>query len=154
VDLSAIAEKVVTELRERDPARRCEVIVQPGLKVHADARLMRVALDNLIGNAWKFTSRRDLATIEVGRSSDSGLLATYFVRDNGAGFDTRYSERLFAPFQRLHSDTEFPGTGIGLATVRRVIERHGGHVWAESVLGQGATFFFSLPKNPDEAPGP
>ena len=152
VDLSAIAEKVVTELRERDPARRCEVIVQPGLKVHADARLLRVALDNLIGNAWKFTSRRDLAAIEVGRSSDSGLLATYFVRDNGAGFDTRYSERLFAPFQRLHSDTDFPGTGIGLATVRRVVERHGGHVWAESVLGQGATFFFSLPKNP-EAPG-
>ncbi len=147
-DLSALAQKVIAELRERDAERRCETVVQPGLRVHADARLLGVALDNLIGNAWKFTSRRDVARIEVGLSNSAGLLSTFFVRDNGAGFDTRYSERLFSPFQRLHSESEFPGTGIGLATVRRVIERHGGNAWAESTPGEGATFYFSLPKKP------
>jgi PAS domain S-box-containing protein len=147
-DLTTLAEKVIAELRERDPGRQVETAVEQGLHVHADARLLRVALDNLIGNAWKFSSRRELARIEVGLSNASGMLSTYFVRDNGVGFDPKYSERLFSPFQRLHSDGEFPGTGIGLATVRRVIERHGGNVWAESQPDRGATFFFSLPKRP------
>jgi PAS domain S-box-containing protein len=147
-DLSAVAEKVIAELRDDEPQRQVETVVQPGLAVYADARLLRVALDNLIGNAWKFSGRRERARIEVGLSSDAGLLSTYFVRDNGAGFDPKYSERLFTPFQRLHSEGEFPGTGIGLATARRVFERHGGNIWAESQPGQGATFFFSLPKAP------
>jgi light-regulated signal transduction histidine kinase (bacteriophytochrome) len=104
---------------------------------------MRVVLENLIGNAWKYTSRNDLARVEVGRHSTNGK-STFFVRDNGAGFDPRYATRLFGAFQRLHSAAEFPGTGVGLATVQRIIRRHGGEVWAEAEVQKGATLFFTL----------
>jgi DNA-binding response OmpR family regulator len=144
VDLTAIATSLFDELRRREPARNVEVNVQPGLHVNADAKLMRVALDNLLGNAWKYTSRRPDARIDVGIVTE-GIELAFFVRDNGAGFDMTYAARLFAPFQRLHSDAEFKGSGIGLATVQRIIERHGGRIWANSTVGAGATFYFTLP---------
>ena len=115
----------------------------PNLVVEADRGLLRIALSNLLGNAWKFTSKRTDCRIELGLRSHE-TQKVYFVRDNGAGFDMRYADKLFGPFQRLHDGNEFPGTGIGLATVQRIIRRHGGRVWAESMVGQGATFYFSL----------
>jgi light-regulated signal transduction histidine kinase (bacteriophytochrome) len=144
VDLSAVATAVLDELRQRESGRDVDVIVRPDLHVNADEKLMRIMLDNVIGNAWKFTSRRSQARIEVGVISKPGE-QTFFVRDNGAGFDAAYVARLFAPFQRLHSNSEFNGTGIGLATVQRIIERHGGRIWAEGSIGAGATFYFTLP---------
>lgn len=143
VDLSAIANGVFAELRDRDPVREVEVIVPPGVTAHADARLVRAVLDNLLGNAWKFTQRTERARIEIGSELAEGRLA-YFVRDNGAGFDPSQSDKLFVPFQRLHRDAAFPGHGIGLATVRRIVERHGGRIWAESEVDAGATFRFTL----------
>lgn len=116
----------------------------PGLSADADRGLLRIVLENLIGNARKFTAGRDGAKIEFGCTSADGGSA-YFVRDNGAGFDAAYADRLFAPFQRLHAQSEFKGTGIGLATVRRIITRHGGKVWAEGIVDQGATIYFTLP---------
>src|SRR5262249_52666173 len=115
-----------------------------GVRASADHRLMQVVLENLLGNAWKFTVNGGVAAVEFGVTETDGS-ATFFIRDNGAGFDMAHATRLFAPFQRLHSDAEFPGTGIGLATVQRILERHGGRVWAESAVGQGATFFWTLP---------
>ena len=109
----------------------------------ADGQLLRIALENLLENAWKFTARTPAARIEFGLTNVAGE-PTYFVRDNGAGFDMAYADRLFGPFQRLHLQSEFPGTGIGLATVQRIIHRHGGRVWAEGMPGQGATFHFTL----------
>jgi light-regulated signal transduction histidine kinase (bacteriophytochrome) len=106
---------------------------------------LRIALTNLLGNAWKFSGGREVTAIEVGQGGDEGPMATFFVRDRGAGFDPAFSDKLFGTFQRLHSQSECPGTGIGLATVRRVIERHGGTVRAEGAVNQGATFYFSLP---------
>ncbi len=145
VDLGRLAEDVVRELREASPARRVEVIVQPGLRVLGDRVLLRALLANLLGNAWKFTSRREDARIEVGERPTDGVL---FVRDNGAGFDMSYAKKLFGPFQRLHSQDEFPGTGVGLATVERIVSRHGGRIWAEGAKGAGAAFFFTLPRGP------
>ena len=145
VDLSEMAARVFEEVREREPARRCALRVQPGMHARADARLLEIALTNLLANAWKFTSGREVARIEVGRLDAEA--DAFFVRDNGAGFDARYAHKLFNAFQRMHSEREFPGTGIGLATVRRVVERHGGRAWAEGRPGEGATFFFSLPRN-------
>jgi len=144
VDLSAITTAVLDELRQREPGRDVQAIVAPDLHVDADHKLMRIMLDNLIGNAWKFTSRRPQAQIELGAVADHGE-QMFFIRDNGAGFDAAYVARLFAPFQRLHSNSEFNGTGIGLATVRRIVERHGGRIWAEGTVGEGATFYFTLP---------
>jgi PAS domain S-box-containing protein len=143
VDLSEMARSVAGELARQDPARKVEFVIAPRLQAEADAPLMRTVLENLLGNAWKFTSRRSHARIEFGRTQTNGL-STFFVRDNGAGFDPAYAARLFGAFQRLHATAEFPGTGVGLASVQRVINRHGGRVWAESAVNQGATFFFTL----------
>jgi light-regulated signal transduction histidine kinase (bacteriophytochrome) len=120
-----------------------ETRIRPGVVVSGDGQLLRIALSNLLENAWKFTARQPAARIEFGLTSAAGE-STYFVRDNGAGFDMTYADRLFGPFQRLHLATEFPGSGIGLATVRRIIHRMGGRVWAEGLVGRGATFHFTL----------
>lgn len=133
------------ELTRRDPNRRVTTVITPHLEVVADARLMRVLLDNMLGNAWKFTRNQPSARIEVG-VANRGTQSVYFVRDNGCGFEMAHADRLFTPFGRLHSERELTGTGIGLATVRRIVERHGGEVWAESSQGDGALFAFTLPR--------
>jgi len=143
VDLSALARGIAVDLQKRDPERRAEFNIAPGLQVQADPGLMRVALQNLLDNAWKFTGKRPTARIEVGSATHDGRPA-YFVRDNGAGFDMTYAHKLFGAFQRLHGAEEFDGTGVGLATVQRVIHRHGGRVWAEAAVDGGATFYFTL----------
>lgn len=143
VDLSALATAVVVDLRQAEPARNVDVTIDPGMIARCDQALIRIVLANLIGNAWKYTARTSSPKIVCGRIPDA--LDTFFVRDNGAGFPMEYANKLFAPFQRLHAASEFEGTGIGLATVQRVIARHHGRVWAEAEVGKGATFFFSLP---------
>jgi PAS domain S-box-containing protein len=145
IDLGALARETIEGLREAHPGRRVEVIIHDGLLALGDVRLMRIAMENLLGNAWKFTSQRKDAAIEVGRLPDSRV---FFVRDNGVGFDMAYVDKLFGAFQRLHTEAEFPGTGIGLATVRRIVTRHQGRVWGESQLGQGTTFYFVLSELP------
>ena len=147
VDLTALAEAVVARLREAEPARQVEVIIEPNLRAGGDERLLSVVLDNLLGNAWKFTSRQPAARIEFGYSAGPEL--AFFVRDNGVGFDMGHVGKLFGVFQRLHSAEEFPGTGIGLATVHRIVKRHRGRVWAEGKVNQGATFHFALPESRD-----
>jgi signal transduction histidine kinase len=144
VDLSAMAEAIAIEMQKRKQERQVETIIAPGLVVNADARLLRIALENLLVNAYKFTEKQFQSRIELGVTQREDE-AVYFVRDNGAGFDMAYADKLFGPFQRLHSADEFEGTGIGLATVQRVIHRHGGRVWAEGEVEKGATFFFTLP---------
>ena len=143
IDLSGLVESILQRLREAEPARVVETRVRPGVIVVGDGRLLRIALTNLLENAWKFTGRQPAPRIEFGSVTTAGE-PTYFVRDNGAGFDMTYVDRLFGPFQRLHLASEFPGSGIGLATVQRIIHRLGGRVWAEAILGQGATFHFTL----------
>jgi len=143
VDLSRLARGVASELQTREPERRVDFQIADGVFVQGDRRLLRVALENLLGNAWKFTSGRPQARIEFGAKRD-GEEPVYFVRDNGAGFDMAYADKLFGAFQRLHGVHEFEGTGIGLATVQRIIHRHGGRVWAEGTVGQGATLYFTL----------
>jgi PAS domain S-box-containing protein len=143
-DLSAIVSDVAQELQASQPDRNIAWKIQPGVLATGDAKLLRVAMENLLNNAWKFTSRHAQASIEFGKTQNDGASA-FFVKDDGAGFDPAFADRLFGAFQRLHSATEFPGTGVGLATVQRVIRRHGGHIWADSSLGHGATFFFTLP---------
>jgi len=143
VDLSELVVLLLTRLQEAEPTRTVELRVRPGVVVIGDGQLLRIALQNLLENAWKFSSKEPRARIEFGMVQASGEPA-YFVRDNGAGFDMTYAGRLFGPFQRLHSQDEFPGSGIGLATVQRIIHRHGGRVWAEGLVGQGATFYFTL----------
>ena len=143
VDLSIMAEDIAQELRIRQPDRQVEFVIAEGLSVDGDAWLLRIALENLLGNAWKFTGKSSPARVEFGATEHKGTLA-YFVRDNGAGFDTTYADKLFGAFQRLHTVEEFPGTGIGLATVQRIVHRHGGQAWAEGRVGQGATFYFTL----------
>jgi signal transduction histidine kinase len=143
IELSALAEEIAAELRQREPAREVDFAILPGATVMADPGLMRVVMENLLGNAWKFTSRHDRAKVEFGRLERDGAIA-FYVRDDGAGFDPAQANRLFGPFQRLHSSGEFEGSGIGLATVSRIIHRHGGQVWAEGAAGQGATFYFTL----------
>jgi signal transduction histidine kinase len=144
VDLSAEVTAICGQLRARDPGRQVKVTVQDGVRVTADRTLIRSALGNLLENAWKFTSRRDGAAIEFATAPDGGAPICCFVRDNGAGFDPAYTGKLFQPFQRLHDAGEFPGTGIGLASVRRIIERHGGRTWAEGTVDGGATIYFTL----------
>jgi PAS domain S-box-containing protein len=143
VDLSAIATSIASELRETDPKRRVEFIIAPGIMASADPGLMRICLSNLLGNAWKFTSKKDYAAIEFGRTAAAGTEA-YCVRDNGIGFDPAFSGKLFGQFQRLHAESEYAGTGIGLAIVARAVRRHGGRVWAEGSVQQGAAFYFTL----------
>lgn len=143
-DLTGMAQSIVAQWRATQPDRQVEIVIQPHLETHGDPRLLRIALENLLGNAWKFTSKVPQARIELGTAGTEDDRIVYFVRDNGAGFDMTYSDKLFGPFQRLHTATEFPGTGIGLATVQRIIHRHGGRVWADSVVGEGATFYFTL----------
>ena len=143
VDLSVLATLILSRLQESEPARKVEVKVRPAVVVSGDGQLLRIALENLLENSWKFTSQQPEARIEFGVTQASGE-PTYFVRDNGAGFDMTYADRLFGPFQRLHPQNEFAGSGIGLATVQRIIHRHGGQVWAEGLVGQGATFQFTL----------
>ena len=143
VDLTALARSIAAELKQRQPERHVEFIIAEGLAANGDARLLRVVLDNLMGNAWKFTRTRECARVEFGHTKADGESA-YFVRDNGVGFDMAYVDKLFGAFQRLHSPVEFEGTGIGLATVQRIIHRHGGRVWAEGAVNQGAIFGFTL----------
>jgi PAS domain S-box-containing protein len=148
VNLSAEVEELAGDLRRRSPDRAVRVVIQDEVWVNADRALIRSVAQNLIENAWKFTSRRADAVIEFGTvaaASDAEICC--YVRDNGAGFDDDYADKLFQPFQRLHSADDFPGTGIGLASVQRIIERHGGHAWAEGVVDRGATFYFTLPRN-------
>ncbi|HXF80407.1 MAG TPA: PAS domain S-box protein [Usitatibacter sp.] len=142
IDLSAAARKILEGLAQSHPSRQVETVVAPGLVARGDPGLLRVVLENLLGNAWKFTSRRERARIEFGTAVAGGKRA-YFVRDNGAGFDPAHAQRLFTPFHRLHAQKDFEGTGIGLATVQRIVSRHGGRAWAESP-GEGATFHFTL----------
>jgi two-component system NtrC family sensor kinase len=144
IDLSSMARIVAEELKKNDPDRQVTLLIQDQLLVEADSRLMRVAFDNLIGNAWKFTAKVSEPRIEVGAYQKEGD-TVFFIRDNGAGFDMEYADNLFRPFQRLHSESDFPGTGIGLATVHRIIDRHSGRIWAESAVGQGASFYFTIP---------
>ncbi len=146
LDLSAMTCSTLADWQARAPERQVTVQVQPGLRAEGDGRLVKVALDNLLANAWKFTSQKTHADISVGQRCDAAGQPVFFVRDNGAGFDMAYADKLFIPFQRLHAASEFPGTGIGLAIVSRVIERHGGRLWAEAAPGSGATFFFTLPR--------
>ncbi len=142
VELSSLASVVTEELARREPTRKVETRIEPNLVVAGDGRLLRIVLDNLLGNAWKFTARRDPAHVEIGLERDGTV---YYVRDDGAGFEMSQAGRLFTPFHQLHTDGEFKGTGIGLATVRRIIERHGGRIWAEGALGQGAKISFTVP---------
>ena len=144
VDLSVLARAVADELQKMEPERRVEFVIEPNLVAQADANLLRVVLENLLGNAWKFTGKQAAAKIEFGGAIRDGV-PTCFVRDNGVGFDMAYADKLFGAFQRLHSTADFPGTGIGLATVQHIIHRHGGKVEANGAVGQGATFNFSLP---------
>jgi PAS domain S-box-containing protein len=145
VDLTALARGIVAELRQREPARRVTFICAEGLSCRADRRLLKAALENLLGNAWKFTGRTRDARIELGVRRD-GEETVFFVADNGAGFDMAYAPKLFRSFIRLHSRQEFEGTGIGLSIVRSIVGRHGGRVWASAAVGRGATFFFTLPE--------
>jgi light-regulated signal transduction histidine kinase (bacteriophytochrome) len=144
VDLSAVVHLVAAELRQHNPARQAEFIIAEGITVNGDDQLLRIVLENLLSNAWKFTARRACAHIEFGTASQADGCTAYFVRDDGAGFDTAYADKLFGAFQRVHSEREFPGIGIGLATVQRIIHRHYGRVWAEGMVGKGASFYFTI----------
>jgi signal transduction histidine kinase len=142
VDLSALAADVVEELRQREPDRAVDVTVAAGMRASCDGELVRAVLINLVGNAWKFTGRTPSPRIEIGCTPSA-----FYIRDNGAGFPADRADQLFRPFGRLHDSSDFPGTGIGLTTVQRIVDRHGGRVWAQSEAGQGATFSFTLPES-------
>ncbi len=143
VDVGELARQVATDLHVRDPSRAVEIVVWDEMHADADPRLLRAALENLMGNAWKFTGKVEQPRIEVGALRDNGR-STFFVKDNGAGFDMAYANKLFGAFQRLHSERDYAGTGIGLATVQRILHRHGGRIWADAKPGKGAVFFFTL----------
>jgi light-regulated signal transduction histidine kinase (bacteriophytochrome) len=143
VDMSHVAQAVAEELQTSEPSRKVEFLISPALYAQGDARFVRIVLENLFGNSWKFSSKREAAVIEFGARSE-GESRAFFVRDNGVGFDQAHANRLFAPFQRLHGMNEFPGTGIGLAIVQRIVQRHGGKVWAKGAVNAGATIYFTL----------
>jgi light-regulated signal transduction histidine kinase (bacteriophytochrome) len=143
ISLSQVAAEAAAAVRERHPKRDVQLDIAQGLEVNADPRLLRIALENLLSNAWKYTARASQASVSVGmQTGEHGPV--YFVRDNGVGFDMKYADKLFVPFQRLHPETEFPGSGIGLVTVQRIIARHGGRIWADAKPDEGATFYFTL----------
>ncbi|PWT72287.1 MAG: hypothetical protein C5B46_07000, partial [Proteobacteria bacterium] len=142
VNLTELAGDVVRDLKSAEPSRQVEVHIEADLMTYGDARLLRVLLDNLLGNAWKFTSKTTVPRIEFTRKA--GSAEVFQVKDNGAGFDMSYAQNLFGAFQRMHAATEFPGTGIGLATVQRIVHRHGGRIWAESAVSEGACFLFTV----------
>lgn len=143
VDLSKMIESNVDKLRQLEPDRDIEVEIQPDIKATGDQTLLDIAMSNLVENAWKYSSKKSHAKIRFATQEQNGKLV-YYIKDNGVGFDTRYMNKLFGPFQRLHTDNEFPGTGIGLATVQRIIDRHGGKIWANAKVGRGATFYFTI----------
>jgi PAS domain S-box-containing protein len=143
VDMTAMAQNIISRLQQQNPALRVDFVIQPGLTAQGDSRMLEIALVNLLDNAVKFSSKNADSRIEFGQVEQEGSKA-FFVRDNGVGFDMAYANKLFGVFQRLHSSSEFPGTGIGLATVQRIINRHGGRIWAEAQVNQGATFYFTL----------
>jgi signal transduction histidine kinase len=143
IDLSAFAHEIMAELCRNEPSRKVDFVAPTTANINADARLLRIVMDNLLRNAWKYTSHHEHARIEFGAEQQNGR-TVYFVKDDGSGFDSRSIDRLFQPFQRLHSAAEFPGNGIGLATVRRIVQRHGGQVWAGGTVEKGATFYFTL----------
>ena len=143
IDLSEIAQNILQHLAESQPERKVDVRIQPGMRVTADLNLMKIALDNLLGNAWKYSDKQAHARIEFGRSDKEGD-ETYFIKDNGIGFDMRFADKLFSSFQRLHKASEYEGTGIGLATVQRIIHRHGGRIWGEAEPNKGASFYFTI----------
>jgi len=143
VDLSAVGVGILEEFRQREPQRQVECLVRQGLVANGDRQLLHLVLENLLSNAWKFTSKKAAATIELGMEERDGHVV-YFVRDDGAGFDMTYRDKLFGAFQRLHTTVEFPGTGVGLTIVQRIVHRHGGELWAEGAEGMGATFSFTL----------
>ena len=143
INLTELARGVIADLHHRDPSRTVGISIAEGLSARGDARLVTIVLENLLGNAWKFTAKQPEARLACGQERQGDEII-FYVRDNGAGFDMAHADQLFAPFQRLHRDTEFEGTGIGLATVHRIIARHGGRIWAEAAVDEGATFFFTL----------
>ena len=143
VDLGILAEKIAKGLKEADPDRKVRFVIAPQATVTGDSSLLEIVLENLLSNAWKFTSSHEQACIEFGVKEENGE-KVYYVRDDGVGFDMTYADKLFGVFQRLHGQGEFAGTGIGLATVQRIMNRHDGRIWAESVVGKGATFYFTL----------
>jgi len=145
VNMSTLAQSIATELQKAEPERQVEYVITPGLSAKGDEDLLKLVLENLLGNAWKYTGKHPQARIEFGSTKvDRNLV--FLVRDDGAGFDMTYADKLFTPFQRLHSVSEFPGIGIGLATVQRIVHRHGGRVWAEGEIEKGTTFYFTLPE--------
>jgi len=145
IDLTALAKEILSSLSIQEPERKVDVKIADGLQTEGDAGLLRAAVENLLSNAWKYSSKNPEARIEFGSTSQPDGSSAYYVRDNGAGFDMQYAQRLFQPFQRMHSPKDFPGTGVGLATVQRIMQRHGGRIWAESEAGKGSTFYFTLP---------
>lgn len=142
IDLADLAREIAARYKTEEPSRKVDVVIPEHLPVRCDAGLMSVVMENLLSNAWKYTSKTRSARIEVGTQEKEGV-TTFFVKDNGAGFEMRYAEKLFSPFQRMHTEQEFPGTGVGLATVQRIIHRHGGRIWADAEVGRGATFSFT-----------
>jgi light-regulated signal transduction histidine kinase (bacteriophytochrome) len=143
ISLSQIAAEAAAAVRERHPTRDVQLEIAPGMEVSADPRLLRIALENLVSNAWKYSSRRPQAHVSIGtQAGEHGPV--YFVRDDGVGFDMKYADKLFVPFQRLHPEAEFPGSGVGLVTVQRIVARHGGRIWASAKPDEGATFYFTL----------
>jgi light-regulated signal transduction histidine kinase (bacteriophytochrome) len=144
VDLSALAREILGGLQRSQPERPVETRISTGLMAHGDPHLLRILLENLLSNAWKFTGKSPHSLIEFGIQGGNDCRPVFYVRDNGAGFDMAYADKLFGAFQRLHAPSEFPGTGIGLATTQRIVNRHGGRVWTEAKTGEGATFYFTL----------
>jgi len=143
VDVTGMVKEIIEDLRETQPRKNVEVVIEPEMSAVGDTQLLRLFLQNLLENAWKFTSKHNHARIEFGSRESDGR-RVFFVKDDGAGFNMAHSDMLFAPFQRLHAQAEFPGTGVGLASAQRIIHRHGGKIWAESEVEKGATFYFTL----------